>query len=79
MHHKISTKDLTYTSPSGKTRKFRNVKILNKFISKKEKEIEKLNIIKSKNKLTNLKSDYFMQKLFDNIQKRISLKILTIN
>lgn len=40
VHHKISTKDLTYTSPSGKTRGFRNVKVLNKFISKKEKEIQ---------------------------------------
>ena len=28
-----------------------------------EKEIEKLNQIKSKNKFINLKTDYFMQKL----------------
>ena len=44
-----------------------------------EKEIEKLNLIKSKNKFINLKSDYFMQKLFDYIQKRISLKIIKCN
>ena len=44
-----------------------------------EKEIAKLNLIKSKNKFINLKSDYFMQKLFDNIQKRISLKIIKCN
>ena len=44
-----------------------------------EKEIEKLNLIKSKNKLINIKSDYFLQKLFDNMQKRISLKIIKCN
>jgi len=44
-----------------------------------EKEIEKLNLIKSNNKLINIKSDYFLQKLFDNIQKRISLKIIKCN
>ena len=47
-----------------------------------EKEIEKLNLIKSKNKLINMiniKSDYFLQKLFDNIQQRISLKIIKCN
>ena len=44
-----------------------------------EKEIEKLNLIKSKNKFIYLKSDYFMQKLFDNIQKRRSLKIIKCN
>ena len=44
-----------------------------------EKEIEKLNLIKSKNKFINLKSDYFLKKLFDNIQKRISLKIIKCN
>ena len=35
--------------------------------------------IKSKNKFINLKSDYFIQKLFDNIQKKISLKIIKCN
>ena len=44
-----------------------------------EKEIEKLNLIKSKNKFINIKSDYFIQKLFDNMQKRISLKIIKCN
>ena len=44
-----------------------------------EKEIEKLNLIKSKNKFINLKSDYILKKLFNNIQKRISLKIIKCN
>ena len=35
-----------------------------------EKEIEKLKIIKSKNKFINIKSDYFIQKLFANIKKK---------
>ena len=43
------------------------------------KENEKLNLIKSKNKFIYLKSDYFMQKLFDNMQIRISLKIIKCN
>jgi len=43
------------------------------------KESEKLSLIKSKNKFINLKSDYFMQKLFDNIQKKILLKIIKYN
>ena len=44
-----------------------------------EKKIEKLNLIKSENKFINIKSDYFIQKLFANIQKRISLKIIKCN
>ena len=44
-----------------------------------EKEMEKLNLIKSKNKFINLKSDYFIQKLFEYMQKRISLKIIKCN
>ena len=45
-----------------------------------EKEIEKLNLIKLKNKLINIKSKYIMKKiLFDNMQKRISLKIIKYN
>ena len=44
-----------------------------------EKEIEKLKLIKSKNKFVNLKSDYFIQKLFDYMEKRISLKIIKCN
>ena len=45
-----------------------------------EKEIEKLNLIKLKNKLINIKNKYIMKKiLFDNMQKRISLKIIKYN
>ena len=44
-----------------------------------KKEIEKLNIIKTMNKFINIKSDYFIQNLFDNIQKRISLEIIKYN
>ena len=43
------------------------------------KEKVKLNQIKSKNKFINLKSDYFIQKLFEYMQKRISLKIIKCN
>ena len=50
-----------------------------KDIISNEKKIEKLNLIKSKNKLINIKSDYFIQKLFNNMQKRISLKIIKYN
>ena len=41
-----------------------------------EKGIEKLNLIKSKNKFINIKSCYIMQKVFDNMPKRISLEII---
>ena len=44
-----------------------------------EKEIEKLNLIKSKNKFISLKSDYFIQKLFGIMPTRISLKIIKCN
>ncbi len=44
-----------------------------------EKEIEKLNLSKSNNKFINLRSDYFMQKLFDYMQEKISLKIIKCN
>ena len=44
-----------------------------------EKEIEKLNLIKSKNKFINLKSDFFIQKLFGILQTKISLKIIKCN
>ena len=44
-----------------------------------EKEIEKLNQIKSKNKFINLKSDFFIQKLFGIMQTKISLKIIKCN
>ena len=44
-----------------------------------EKENEKLNQIKTKNKIINIKSNYFIQKLFDNIQKKISLEIVKYN
>ena len=43
------------------------------------KESEKLSLTKSKNKFIYLKSDYFLQKIFDNIQKRIFLKIIKCN
>jgi surface protein len=43
------------------------------------KKNEKLKIIKSKNQFINIKSDYFIQKLFANMQKRISLKIIKCN
>ena len=36
-----------------------------KDIINREKESEKIKLIKSKNKFLNLKSDYFIQKLFD--------------
>ena len=44
-----------------------------------EKNMEKLKLIKTKNKFINIKSDYFIQKLFANMQKRISLKIIKCN
>ena len=50
-----------------------------KYIINTGKEIEKSNIIKSKNKLTNIKSDYFIRKVFDIIQKRISFEIIKYN
>ena len=43
------------------------------------KEIEKLNQIKPNNKFINIKSDYFMRKLFGIMQTRISLKIIKYN
>ena len=43
------------------------------------KEIEKLNLIKSKNKFINLKSNYILKKLFGIMQTRISLKIIKYN
>ena len=50
-----------------------------KDISNTKKEVEKLKLIKSKNKFIKIKSDYFIQKLFNNMQKRISLKIIKCN
>ena len=38
-----------------------------KDIINKDKEIEKLNLIKPKNKYMKIKSDYFLQKLFNII------------
>ena len=43
------------------------------------KEIEKLNRVMPKNKFINIKSDYILKKLFANMQKRISLKIIKCN
>ena len=50
-----------------------------KDIIKTEKEIDKLNIIKSDNKLITIKSDYFIQNLFNYIQNKVSLKIIKNN
>ena len=50
-----------------------------KDITSTQKKIEKLKIIKSKNKFINIKSDYFIQKLFANMHKKISLKIIKCN
>ena len=43
------------------------------------KEIEKLNLIKTKNKFINLKSNYILKKLFGIMQTRLSLKIIKCN
>ena len=43
------------------------------------KEIENSNKIKSKNKFINIKSNYFIQKVFDNMKKRITLDIIKYN
>ena len=45
----------------------------------KIKDREKCKLINSNNKLNNLKSDYFIQKLFDYIYKRKSLEIIKCN
>ena len=50
-----------------------------KDIINKEKEIEKLNLIKPKNKYMKIKSDYFLQKLFNNMEKKIFLEIIKYN
>ena len=47
--------------------------------SSKIKDQEKSKLINSNNKLRNIKSDYFIQKFFDNIHKRISLEIIKYN
>ena len=44
-----------------------------------EKEIEKLNLNKSKNKFRNIKSNYILKRLFGYMQARISLKIIKYN
>ena len=44
-----------------------------------KKEIEKFNPIKSKNKFIKIKSDYFIQKIFNNMQNKISLEIIKYN
>ena len=44
-----------------------------------ENKIEKLNLIKSNNKFIYLKSNYILKKLFSNMQKRSSLKIIKCN
>ena len=50
-----------------------------KDIPNKEKEQEQSKLINSDNKLQNLKSDYFIQKFFDYIQKRRTLKTIRYN
>ena len=50
-----------------------------KDIPNKEKEQEQSKLINSDNILQNLKSDYFIQKFFDYIQKRRTLKIIRYN
>ena len=45
----------------------------------KEKEQEQSKLINSDNILQNLKSDYFIQKFFDYIQKRRILKTIRYN
>ena len=50
-----------------------------KDIIKTEKEILRSNQTKSKNKFIKIKSDYFIQKVFDIIHKRISLEIIKYN
>ena len=47
--------------------------------STKEKEQEQSKLINSDNILQNLKSDYFIQKFFDYIQKRRTLKTIRYN
>ena len=44
-----------------------------------DNEKEELNKINSKNKLKKLKSDYFLQKVFNIITKKISLEIIKYN
>ena len=44
-----------------------------------EKEIEKLNLIKSNNKFINIKSNYILKRLFGIMQTKISLKIIKFN
>ena len=43
------------------------------------KEKVEINQIKSKNKYEKLKSDYFLQKLFDNIERKRKLDIIKYN
>ena len=44
-----------------------------------QKGFEKSNLIKSKNKFINVGSDYFLQKLFDYMQRKKSLEIIKYN
>ena len=50
-----------------------------KDLSNEGKKNEKIKNIKSKNKFINIKSDYIMKKLFKNIPKRVTLKIIKNN
>ena len=46
---------------------------------KTEKHIKKTNLISSKNKLINIKSNYIIRKLFDFMNERMSLEIIKYN
>ena len=50
-----------------------------KDINNTGKKIEKLNLNKSKYKFTDIKSNYILKKLFNYMQKRITLKIIKFN
>ena len=50
-----------------------------KDISSKIKEQEQSQLINSNDKFKNLKSDFFIQKLFDYLHKRKSLEIIKYN
>ena len=43
------------------------------------KRKEENNQIKSKNIFNNLKADYFLQKVFNNLKKKITLNIIKYN
>ena len=50
-----------------------------KYIINTKKGNKKINLIKSINKFIKIKSNYFIQKVFDNMKKRITLDIIKYN